>query len=425
LPTCQYKYESDFPSKIKFECKELSIANSKFCIFHDKDHYAQHQQEVTKRFDEKVLESISQNKPLECIGYYLPEINFAKLKGVSFAQPVYFSGATFSKGASFWDAAFSEGKANFFGATFSEEANFSQATFYEALASFFRAKFLAEANFVDGQFGDKTLFRETLFEQPNKVTFDNNNLSNVSFADSDIARIRFGDKITWRGKDGFTIIEEEWLKEKAKRKDKTANFYENVSLELVLSVYRNLRENYEFRLRYDDAGKFFIKEMELKREYREIDSEDGSEIRKNGWLRRHFSLTGLYYHLSRYGESISRPTLIAAITVFASTLFWVTQSHPFLEPHFSFFLGSNTSAPVADSSSSTTSTFIGFAKIGNASQWQKSFERSLADFIPFLSLGGDIKVGIIDYIIKIVGGALTFGLLLIAFRRKFERKYTR
>jgi hypothetical protein len=27
--------------------------------------------------------------------------------------------------------------------------------------------------------------------------------------------------------------------------------------------------------------------------------------------------------------------------------------------------------------------------------------------------------------IKIVGGALTFGLLVIAFRRKFERKYTR
>jgi uncharacterized membrane protein len=36
-----------------------------------------------------------------------------------------------------------------------------------------------------------------------------------------------------------------------------------------------------------------------------------------------------------------------------------------------------------------------------------------------------IKVGVIDYIIKIVGGALTFGLLIIAFRRKFERKYTR
>jgi hypothetical protein len=39
-------------------------------------------------------------------------------------------------------------------------------------------------------------------------------------------------------------------------------------------------------------------------------------------------------------------------------------------------------------------------------------------------LGGKIKVRIIDYIIKIIGGALTFGLLTIALRRKLERKYT-
>jgi hypothetical protein len=55
----------------------------------------------------------------------------------------------------------------------------------------------------------------------------------------------------------------------------------------------------------------------------------------------------------------------------------------------------------------------------------KAFERSFVDFLPLLSLGEDIKVGIIDYVLKIVGGALTFGLLAIALRRKFERKYTR
>jgi hypothetical protein len=40
-------------------------------------------------------------------------------------------------------------------------------------------------------------------------------------------------------------------------------------------------------------------------------------------------------------------------------------------------------------------------------------------------LGSDIKIDIIDYVVKIVGGALTFVLLAVAFRRKFERKYTR
>jgi hypothetical protein len=54
-----------------------------------------------------------------------------------------------------------------------------------------------------------------------------------------------------------------------------------------------------------------------------------------------------------------------------------------------------------------------------------TFQRSLADFLPLLSLPSEIKVGVIDYMIKIVVGVLTFGLIAIALRRKFERKYTR
>jgi hypothetical protein len=63
--------------------------------------------------------------------------------------------------------------------------------------------------------------------------------------------------------------------------------------------------------------------------------------------------------------------------------------------------------------------------ITNHIQLLTAFQRSIADFLPLLSLASEIKVGVIDYIIKIVGDALTFGLLVIAFRRKFERKYTR
>jgi hypothetical protein len=63
--------------------------------------------------------------------------------------------------------------------------------------------------------------------------------------------------------------------------------------------------------------------------------------------------------------------------------------------------------------------------VWNSTHSLKAFERSFADFLPLLPLGSDIKIGVIDYIIKIVGGVLTFGLLAIALRRKFERKYTR
>ncbi|HEY9387775.1 MAG TPA: hypothetical protein VIP70_12100, partial [Nitrososphaeraceae archaeon] len=71
------------------------------------------------------------------------------------------------------------------------------------------------------------------------------------------------------------------------------------------------------------------------------------------------------------------------------------------------------------------SNFTGAANFTNTSHLLKSFERSIASFIPLLPMASDMKVGAIDYIIKIVGGALTFGLLIIALRRKFERKYTR
>ena len=111
-----------------------------------------------------------------------------------------------------------------------------------------------------------------------------------------------------------------------------------------MAVYRNLRENYEYRLRYDEAGKFFIKEMELKRWYREKKntSRDGSStynVVRNGWLRRNFSLTGVYYHLSRYGEDLLRPTLAGITIVFLSTLFWLIQANPVHEPSPSHIVG--------------------------------------------------------------------------------------
>jgi hypothetical protein len=188
---------------------------------------------------------------------------------------------------------------------------------------------------------------------------------------------------------------------------------EEIPLDLVLYVYRRLRENYEFNLKFDEAGKFFIKEMELKRKYRPI--RGSSSVKKNDWFRRQFSLTGLYYHLSSYGESIVKPTIIGAVTVGLSTLFWLMQSNPTLEPHF--FISSGLYH--------NTSHFVYLNQAGHPTQWLAAFERSLGDFLPVLSLPSDIKIGVIDYITKIVGGALTFGLLIIAFRRKFERKYTR
>jgi uncharacterized protein YjbI with pentapeptide repeats len=349
LPQCQYKYESDYPDLIKFACNEPTIGASKFCFFHDKDHYAEYEEKALERFEEKVRESICEKKSLECFGYYLPEINFADLlKEKYFTQPVYFneanfydvanfsdvrfsktvdfsqaiflrstsfrdtifsqsayfshatfprgeylepifSHATFSEEAYFDGATFPQGadyskviffkearfqnatfkhalfpeaefskEASFDNVRFNERADFSEAKFFEeadfegatfsGLTTFFGAKFLNDVYFLKNDFTGKTFFRHTLFEKPNKVTFDDTDLSNVSFADSDITRIRFSDKIRWGGNDRLTIIEEEWLKRKAQEKNDAEDeggvkeVIEEMSLELVLSVYRNLRE---------------------------------------------------------------------------------------------------------------------------------------------------------------------------------------
>src|SRR5919112_5517195 len=159
----------------------------------------------------------------------------------------------------------------------------------------------------------------------------------------------------------------DYWKRKFKEKD---GHTKDFNLGSIKAVYRNLRENYEYRMRYDEAGQFFIREMELKRKYREVVStkEENSslEIKQNNWFRRNlFSLTGWYYHLSRYGESIWRPTVAGIVIVFLSTLFWLIQIDPSDEPSF-------------------TNT-VGLANATKITVWQRAFERSMADFLPLLS----------------------------------------
>ena len=137
--------------------------------------------------------------------------------------------------------------------------------------------------------------------------------------------------------------------------------------------------------------------MELKRKYREVVSPKVGafevEVKQNNWFRRNlFSLTGWYYHLSRYGESIWRPTLAGLVIVFLSTLFWLMQSNPTVEPSLPIFQSD-------DATNNVTSKFVGLDKFGDSAHWLRASERSLADFIPLLPLRSGIEVGIIDYVI--------------------------
>ena len=92
------------------------------------------------------------------------------------------------------------------------------------------------------------------------------------------------------------------------------------------------------------------------------------------------------------------------------------QSNPTVEPSLPLF-------QTDDATNNVTSKFVALDKFGDGAHWLKASERSIADFIPLLPLESGIKVGIIDYGIKIVGGAVVFALIAVALRRRFERRY--
>jgi len=162
---------------------------------------------VRDRLEAKVRNSIKQNEPLFCIGHHLPDIT---MKQANFTKPVYFSECEF------------QGLANFYLATFSAQAHFSGANF-QGVTDFNQTAFFDRAYFSDSQglgtFNGEMRFNDTLFEAKEKIIFEVQDLSNVSFMNSDITRIRFSDKARWRedggkkGKDRFTVIEEKWLEE--------------------------------------------------------------------------------------------------------------------------------------------------------------------------------------------------------------------
>lgn len=386
----------------------------------------------------------------------------AYFSAVKFESEARFNKTTFSFTSEFGNCDFSD-VADFSDSKFLGDADFS-STVFPFNASFRNCRFSGSLTFNETEFSNEQIayFNSVIFDRPNDVRFDIRNMSHVSFLDTDVTGIRFSDKTTWGGDDGFRVIEEEWLENSIGNSDKR-----EVSFGGVLSVYRNLRENYEFRRRYDEAGKFFIREMELKRKYRLIPNVSNPKLRglstfrakdmtedaiskvesrtkRKGWLRRNISLTGIYYHLSRYGEDLLRPSITGLAIVLLSTIFFVTQSDPYLipgiplnlidkndtsntvytvQPAASLGNDDNTTFLVVNSVSSVYAKYVGLDKILDLEQWQKALDRSLVAFIPLLPPSSEIKVSLLDYLIKIVGGLVIFGLIAIALRRRFERKY--
>lgn len=80
--TKYYDYEKH--SWVDFDCDEEPLASG-FCIFHDKDYlqdkinYEEHKRKVQNRLKHRVNHAISNNEPLLCMGFQLPDFSLSDL----------------------------------------------------------------------------------------------------------------------------------------------------------------------------------------------------------------------------------------------------------------------------------------------------------------------------------------------------------
>jgi hypothetical protein len=307
------------------------------------------------------------------------EANFFRAQ---FKNNASFSRAQFNREANFLDAQFND-KVNFLGAQFKEVGDFSGAQFKE-FANFRSAQFNSEADFENSEFQsvvsfinakfpssgeDLISFKNVKFHKPKDVRFQKIDLSNVSFLNTDITEVDFLDE-KWARKNGRLAVMDETRIEKG-----------SATYGAVAQLYRRLRRNYESNYRFAEAGDFFIGEMEMRRH--DVNTYIKNEKIKNIvlWIKRKFSLLGIYKYPSLYGESYFRPAIIAFIVIFSYPLLmhWLFNPPSITQPDDFLYTDIRTSA-------------ASFFQMDNT------------------------------YIIERIIGIPILGLLFIALKRKFERK---
>lgn len=202
-------------------------------------------------------------------------------------------------------------------------------------------------------------------------------MSNVSLLDVDLSGVKFSDHTKWDDDHCYNIYD-------------LRMFYSSPTPDRfagTLGVLRSLRDNCEYHLMYRTAGQFFVQEMEMRRNY----SLRGKQLSKRPICHRIFSLTGLYFWVCGYGESLKRSGLWLAL-LFGGSL-------------ACFALAAETSSD-AD---------VAYASLGMFEKIGLHLKRTLAAFFPLG--GGDLP----DYAVRVTSIPL-LGTLFIVIRRRLERK---
>ena len=359
-----YSIRVDDGKSINFEqvefLKSVNFINSKLVNANFEN--AQFNESIFRNIDFHVLTDFSHS-------VFQNKADFSKAIFHNYSD---FSHSVFQNKADFSDVVFHD-SSDFSHSVFQNKADFSDVVFHDS-SDFSHSEF-NKVFFVKTEFKDYANFENVIFHEQ-KLSFFNSDLSFVSLLNCDITRIKFGDDTKWNSNKTFEIFD-------ARKLHKNPA---DCNLQSVLAVYRNLRENFEFHLKYEEAGQFFVNEMELRRKYESVDT--GSKMKSR--YHRILSLTSFYSYLGRYGEEFNRP-LIWALIILGSSL-----------AYYSIF-------PESENSISPNS-------IGFSNHVSRVLEKTFSSFLPTNSNY------LPDHVIKILSIPV-LGALFIALRRRFERRF--
>jgi len=403
-----FKGESDFKKSV-FEGR----VDFEECVFEEKMHFESHTFVGDVNFKKSTFKGIA----YFWNSTFGEEVNFEECV---FKKEAYFWNSTFGglsyfkrcvfKGVNFSGSTFVK-KGEFSQSVFEEEVNFSQIIF-EKEVNFERSKFKGDTDFKGTDFQRIVSFHRVTFDEEREILFDGN-LSKISFLNTTIPnKVKFGPNTKWN--DDYKIFDE-WVIDSTE--EEYYDYKNKLFLGDILLEYNNLRENYEYHFKYQEAGKFFIRSSEMLRQYEErgkvkletskfritlkkflskikrrneknLDN-DGETILKKKWRKRNLNFSRIYKLIGDYGESYLKPLgIVGGVFVVGWAYFTIICDWNLI--------------------------------ICSDDPISYGVKRALAATTPYLSFDGTIEP--LDYIIKAT--TLPFvGISFIALKRRFERKY--
>ena len=347
------------------------------------------------------------------------------------------------------------GKESYFSEAAFKKKSLFVATTFNAKTYFKKTIFCDEADFSKADFSKPIIFENTEFVNEEKVIF-NGNIRNVSFLETQISKIKFGNNISWKGLQSNQIeglLVDWWrlrrkyekiinkiIKKTIKRKrmyklavqilnkfEKNEEIlcslktkillkigHDNINykifdehvlekskqrpypLESIKDVYLQLIENFDKQMRYDLSGQFFVREMELKRKYKTNQKNGKIFTLEKNKFRKHISIWYAYNILALYGESYKRPICLMIPIIVLFTLYFLLSESPDLS--------------LSNISSETL---------------QNTGNRIVSGFFPFYNTGLTDKnkdLTHMDWLLRIILLPIS-GTFFVALKRKFERKF--